>query len=278
MDFFRSFWRLGFFELWHPVMLLVLIVIAFIYIRAVKQREKRVSKSKLFFFISGLFILYLSEGSPLKALGHHFLFTAHMMSMSLTYFAVPPLILGGLYHWMVVPLFKLKGLKKFLNFITHPLLAVSLFNILISFYHIPTIFNWIMVSDMRMMVANIILLFFAFVMWWLIVQPPMVHAHKLKPMEKIFYVFAASILLTPACAMIMFANHFIYDTTAAETQLFSFLSPLEDQKSGGVVMKIIQEIVFIGALGHIFYQWSKKDRDSGANDLNPKPGLLLKQK
>lgn len=268
-----GFWDLGFFELWHPLMILVLIIIGYLYIKAVRSRETHYAKN-MFFFLSGLFLFYVSEGSPLKAFGHHYLFTAHMLSMSITYFAVAPLILAGLFEWMIIPVLKVRWIKKFVHFITHPLLACALFNILLSFYHIPVIFNKIMLSGIAMTVANIILIFFAFVMWWLIITPNIVGIRRLKPMPKIGYVFAASILLTPACAMIMFSDGVMYHTIASEPRVIGIFSHLADQRSGGVIMKIFQEIVFVCTLGYIFIQWARTDRDPEANDLNPKPNYL----
>ncbi len=264
-----SIWDLGFFELWHPILLVVLIVIGFVYIRAAKRHDHKLSPTKTLSFLLSLLFFYFSEGSPLTALGHHYLFTAHMLSMSITYFIVPPLFLGGLYDWMVEPLVTRPVIHSIINKLTHPLLAVSLFNLLLSFYHIPVIFNWIMSSMLNMNVALIILLFFSFVMWWVIVQPTE-KTRSISDPQKLGYVFIASVLLTPACAMITFASDFLYIKTATEHVFFSGFSPLEDQSTGGVVMKITQELSFICTFGYIFYKWQKKDNPKLNNDLNPK--------
>ena len=133
-----------------------------------------------------------------------------------------------------------------------------------------------MKSEIAMSVANIVLIFFAFVMWWLIVHPDIVGIRKLKPMPKIAYVFAASILLTPACAMIMFSDTLMYTSLAHEPLVFRVLTPIMDQKSGGVIMKIFQEIVFIATLAYIFVQWARSEHDTDSNDLNPKVNLITK--
>lgn len=265
----KSLWDLGFFELWHPILLLALIVIGFVYIRAVKRRDESYIFMKTLSFLFSLLVFYISEGSPLTALGHHYLFSAHMLSMSLTYFVVPPLFLGGIYSWMVDPLVGRPLIKRVVNKITHPLLAVSIFNILLSFYHVPVIFNWIMSKMVYMNVALIILLFFAFVMWWVIVQPTD-QTRSISDLQKLGYIFVASVLLTPACAMITFADHFLYIKTATEHLNISGFSSMEDQSTGGVIMKVTQELVFICTFGYIFYKWSKKDNPRLDNDLNPK--------
>jgi putative membrane protein len=171
---------------------------------------------------------------------------------------------------MAEPLVDRPIIKAIINKITHPLLAVSIFNLLLSFYHIPVIFNLIMSKMLYMDLAFIILVFFAFVMWWVIVQPT-TKTRSISDLQKLGYVFVASVLLTPACAMITFADHFLYIKTATEHVLFPGFSPMEDQSTGGVIMKVTQEFVFICTFGYIFYKWSRKDNPKKDNDLlNPK--------
>ncbi|WEG10850.1 cytochrome c oxidase assembly protein [Pullulanibacillus sp. KACC 23026] len=270
------FWQLGFFELWHPVLFVILVAIGFVYIRTVQRHEKKPVITKTISFNLSLLMFYFSEGSPLSALGHHFLFSAHMLSMSVTYFIVPPLFLGGIYEWMIVPLVKRSAFKRFINFMTNPILAVSLFNLLLSFYHVPVIFNLIMSKMAYMNLSLVLLLFFAFVMWWPIVQPTL-ETRSLTELQKLGYVFVASILLTPACAMITFANSFLYLKTATEPTFFANFSPMEDQSTGGVVMKVTQELVFICTFAYIFFKWSKREKPELENDLNPKLTSIKQQ-
>jgi putative membrane protein len=265
----KSLFDLGFFELWHPIFFVILAGIAILYLRAINKRGEPVGQLKPISFLFSLVVVYFSEGSPLSALGHHYSFSAHMLSMSLTYFVFPPLFLGGLYEWMLLPYVKRPIIKSFINKVTHPLLAVSLFNLLLSFYHVPVIFNFIMSQMTYMDISLVILLFFAFVMWWVIIEPTS-ETRSISSLQKLGYVFIASVLLTPACAMITFADHFLYQKVAMEPTYFTALPPLQDQSTGGVIMKIVQELVFICTFGYIFYKWSKKENPAKGNDLNPK--------
>jgi putative membrane protein len=265
----KSLFDLGFFELWHPIFLVILLAIAALYLSALNKKGEPVGQLKPISFLFSLVFIYFSEGSPLSALGHHYSFSAHMLSMSITYFIFPPLFLGGLYEWMLLPFVKRPYIKRFINKVTNPLLAVSLFNILISFYHVPVIFNLIMSRMIYMDAALVILLFFAFVMWWVIMEPTP-ETRSISDLQKLGYVFVASVLLTPACAMITFADQFLYQKVAMEPTYFTALPPLQDQSTGGVIMKIVQELVFICTFGYIFYRWQKKDNPAKDNDLNPK--------
>ncbi|GGH77373.1 putative membrane protein [Pullulanibacillus pueri] len=266
----EPFWSLGFFELWNPIMVIILLMLGWLYVKSVLSKEGKLSKSKTFFLVSGLVLFYIAEGSPLHAFGHHYLFTAHMMCMSIAYFMVPPLILLGLHTWMVDPLLNMTFIRKTLKFFSNPILGVLSFNLLLSFYHIPVIFNFIMSQGWRMTLANVILIIFSFIMWWLVFPPTERNTRVLTQFQKLGYVFAASVVLTPACAMIMFSNHVMYNTIAHEPQVISFLPALQDQNSGGVIMKIMQEIVFVCVLAHVVYSWAKSERDPEQDDLNPK--------
>ena len=48
--------------------------------------------------------------------------------------------------------------------------------------------------------------------------------------------------------------------TLSGPELFTNMTPLEDQQLGGVIMKIIQEIIFAVILGRVFMVWYKNDQ------------------
>ena len=43
-------------------------------------------------------------------------------------------------------------------------------------------------------------------------------------------------------------------------EMFASMSLLHDQQLGGVLMKIIQEIVYGVTLAHVFFEWYRKDQ------------------
>ena len=114
----------------------------------------------------------------------------------------------------------------------------------------------------------------AFFMWW-----PLVHKVEELPqmsgLLKLGYIMADGILLTPACALIMFSDTALYSTysdpsawaeamklcvpldtlsgmTLTGPEMFSSMPVLEDQQLGAIVMKILQEIVYGTFLAIIF--------------------------
>ena len=62
---------------------------------------------------------------------------------------------------------------------------------------------------------------------------------------------------TPIFAFLTFSKEVLYDTYFYAERIMD-LSPLEDQKAGGVLMKVVNMAVSIGVLGSVFYRWSKQ--------------------
>lgn len=248
---------------WSPLIIVVSLLIAgyYIYITGPGMSKFKdatpVSTRKKASFLSGIFLFILAEGSPISNLGHY-LFLVHMTQQTIIYLAVPPLILAGIPAWLVKPIFKVRILYHLLSFFTKPLFAIVLFNTIFSFYHIPFIFDLIMSNILYIKLSVTILLPTAFFMWWPIFSP-IDKFNTLKPLHKVAYIFGMGMLLTPACALIIFSKDILYTTYLDVPRLFG-ISLLDDQQSGGIVMKIMQEFIYGAIIAVIFTQWIKYDR------------------
>jgi putative membrane protein len=224
--------------------------------------------------------LYIGFGSPVDILAH-LMFSIHMLQMSIVFLIAPPFILKGLPATMVRPVIEAKGVKSVFPFLTHPLITLLVFNGLFSIYHLPLIFDTVMTNYTLHPIFHSALLIASFLMWWPIACP-VPEYDKLSELKKVGYIFADGVLLTPACALIIFADTTVYGVyndpqiwatalgyclpagvTISQLnipELLNFLPAQEDQQLGGVIMKVIQEIVYGTALFFIFSSWVRNDR------------------
>jgi putative membrane protein len=225
----------------------------------------KVTGVQRFSFIISLMFVYFAEGSPLALLSHE-LFSVHMAQMSILYIVVPPLLLLGIPGWFIRPLLKLAIFRGFLRFFTKPLIILFLFNGLLSIYHVPVVFDFIMGNHMYHVISHTILLLSALCMWWPVICP-VKELDTVKPLHKLAFIFANGVLLTPACALIMFADTTLY-AMYNDLSPFSIMSPLQDQQTGGVIMKITQEVVYITALALIFSRWFAQQREQDEKELS----------
>jgi putative membrane protein len=251
------FGHYSFLELWNPFLFLLVLCIFYVYLIYMKKsrNDKTLPKNKIISFSLGLIILYISLGSPLHILGDSYLFSAHMLQQSLVYIFVPPLILIGLkdehHEW-------LKTNNKLINMLKKPLVLLLIFNVFFSFYHIPIIFEFLVANTVLHSISHVLLTMTAFMMWIPII-PPVKELESLTEIQKIGYIFAGGVLLTPACALIIFADTPLYSTYVTSEPLFAILPPLDDQELGGIIMKVAQEIVYGSLIGYIFFNWAKKE-------------------
>lgn len=216
-------------------------------------------------FLSGWTLYYLALGSPLSLLAHE-MFSMHMMQMSILYIVMPPLLLLGIPAWMVRPLIRITWLHKIGAFLTRPIIILFLFNGLISLYHIPVVFDMIMSDMLYHHISHAILLILALCMWWSVVCP-IPERDRVNPLHKLAFIFANGVLLTPACALIIFSDHVLFSSYAEMSKMVPIMSPLNDQQLGGVIMKIMQEVVYISAIGLIFSQWFRLQKKEDDADL-----------
>jgi putative membrane protein len=280
---------LGYFsfrDVWSPVFLLFMLAVVVLYTFAVGPWRERfagsapVGAKRQTAFWLGIALLYLAQGGPLSLLGH-LMFSYHMGSMAISYVVVPPMLLYGIPDWMWRAAFSHRFWRP-LRFLMNPLLTLGFFNIFFSFYHMPAIHDWIMTHYFVHALYYILLLVTAMMMWWHI-YCPVPEWNRLTPLRVIGYIFLDSLLLTPACVLIIFAGSPLFsvyydphdwaramgycvsgDLSALLAQggpgLFNRMSPVEDQQLGGIIMKLLQEFVNAGAMYGVFVQWYRKER------------------
>lgn len=165
----------------------------------------------------------------------------------------------------------------------NPIITLLLFNMLFSIYHVPFVHDYVMTHFSVHRLYYSVLLITSFMMWWQIACP-VPEWNRLTDLKRMAYVFANGILLTPACALIIFATtplYAIYNDpnvwvtamgycvtgdpsrlldTFSGPQFFNLMGVVEDQQLGGIVMKLVQEFMYGFILAYIFKQWFKREQ------------------
>lgn len=290
----------SFSALWSPIQLGLTVVVALLYLgltgpwRTRFANSEPVSVGKKITFLIGLTVFYFAQGGPIDLLGH-LMFSAHMTSMALSYLLAPPLMLIGIPGWMIRPLTNVPAVRKLLYALTSPVVGVLSFNVLFSFYHMPNIHDYVMTHFAVHYAYYFVLLVTSLMMWWNVITP-LPEMNRLTHLKKMGYIFLNGVLITPACALIIFAGEPLYASytdpnvwaqamgycVPAGSQLllenfkgpefFSIFSPLEDQQLGGIIMKLVQELVYGSALAYIFFDWYIHERKND-DELEPDPAV-----
>ncbi|HZH60218.1 MAG TPA: cytochrome c oxidase assembly factor CtaG, partial [Metabacillus sp.] len=211
-----SFDIFGFRALWSPYFIVVILVITALYFmiigpwRAKFKESSPVPLKQQILFILGILLLYVSKGSPIDLLGH-IMFSAHMTQMAILYLAVPPLLILGIPDWLWKAILYRKIIKPVIKVFTKPIVALIFFNGVFSLYHVPLVFDFVKTDPLYHSFMTTLIFFGAMCMWWpLLTTLP--EWKSLSGIKKVGYIFADGVLLTPACALIIFAKDPLYLT------------------------------------------------------------------
>lgn len=293
-----SFDIFGFRALWSPYFLMTLLIITTLFFlvigpwRTKFKNSTPVTVKQQVIFVLAILSLYISKGSPVDLLGH-IMFSAHMTQMAILYLVVPPLLILGIPNWLWEFILYRPVIKPVFKLLSKPIIALIFFNGVFSLYHVPLVFDFVKTDPVYHSIMTTIIFVGAMSMWW-----PLLNTlpgwKSINGIKKVGYIFADGVLLTPACALIIFATEPLY-MTYSEPQawlnalqlcvpadmlaglnltgpdMFNTLPLVEDQQLGGVLMKIIQEIVYGTILAYIFFQWARKEREKDQQDYKEFP-------
>ena len=285
----------GFQGLWSPVFIVsTIIVIALYFYITIKKRHlfkdnQPLTKKESSAFVIAVVLLYVVKGSPADLLGH-IMFSVHMAQMALLLMLIPPLLIAGIPVWIWRAVINNRFIYPMFRFFTKPLLALIVFSGMFSIYHIPLIFDLIKQNEVYHIVFTLLLFISSIFLWWPIMNR-LQGEHQVHGLSKIGYIIGSAILITPACALIIFATDPMYATytsgeawlkamelcvpsstlaslTLSGPELFSNMSTIEDQRLGGVIMKIIQEVIYGVLLAMVFFEWYKSEQENAEEITN----------
>jgi cytochrome c oxidase assembly factor CtaG len=206
-------------------------------------------------FLVGVFLIWLTVGSPLALLDERLL-TAHMAQHLLLMTVAPALILMGA---PVMPM--LHGLpQQFVQSVLGPVLrwpfVQSIGRVLsqpavcwlaattaLVGWHVPGVFNLALQSEGWHIAEHSSFLAAGFLFWWPVIQPwPSVPVWS--RWSILLYLFSATLPCDILSAYLTFCDHVVYPAYLDSPRLFG-LSALEDQQCAGALMWTCITLLFL---------------------------------
>lgn len=254
-----------------PVLIGLLLTACISYFLAIAPLRKHINtkaefpKKQAGFFILAVIVSYLIEGSPLHDIAERYLFSVHMSQhLLLTYFAAPLFILA-MPNWLLEPMLLNNWTKHSTKLLSKPIVAALIYTLFLSIWHFPAIYDAGLRNSTLHHSQHFLFLIVSFIFWW-----PVMHSlpdlPKLHPLLKIVYLFISSTLLQiPLFGMITFADKAFYPSYENAPRIF-FSSALEDQRVGGVIMKVLAMLFYILPMTIIFFRWYQSEHNPQYND------------
>jgi putative membrane protein len=249
----------------HVSVLIGTVYLAAIYLFAVGParekygwRSEPVSPWRKASYLGAVALVFFSLNGPLHTLSDEYLFSAHMVQHMLLMLIMPPFLIMGIPPWLIRKALERQGVAGVARVLTHPVVAYVAYTITFIGWHIPQMYNWALVSHDLHIVQHLMFISVAVMMWWPVVNPvPELEKVPTGPLL-MMYIFAFGIPTTILSAFITMSDSVFYPWYEVAPRISS-LSPLEDQRLGGLIMWIPGMLIFWVGITAVFFRWTKDE-------------------
>jgi putative membrane protein len=242
-----------------PTVMIATLVAAVLFVRG--KRHARVSLARQLSFWFGLGTLYVVLHTRLDYFFEHEFFmhraqhlVLHHLGPFFIALAYPGAALRAgipftLRQRFVRPALAARPVRVALDFVMHPVVAVTLFVGLIYFWLFSPI-HFIAMLDWRLYrVMNWSMVIDGLLFWWLVLDSRPAPPARLSPGKRVLVVIAAIPPQIVLGAYIFFTPHELYPVYSICGRAFTWLSPMRDQQIGGLLLWIPGSMMsVVGAL------------------------------
>ncbi|MEI3612998.1 cytochrome c oxidase assembly protein [Pseudogracilibacillus sp. SO30301A] len=250
----------SFYTLFKLHWIIVLLAVTYFYInKLIHSPLYPVSRGQKYYFFIGIILLFFVKATPLDIISTHYLFSAHVLQLSIVFFIAIPLLILSLpvdflrqYIWN-------HRTKFVLKILAHPWLSLITFNGLLTIYLIPAVFNIVHTNIFLSFIAQAILIGSAVFMWWVIINP-VPEIKGLDYLLRALYIFLASIALFPIGFYYVIIQHAHFPAyIPLEREIIHALTSVYDQQLAGGILKILQLASYSFALLLMLFKWGKQE-------------------
>jgi len=226
--------------------------------------------------VLGLILLAIALAGPLDYYSGD-LFAAHMSQhIVIAMFAAPLLLLARpmpAYIWALprplrvgvgTTLTNSGVIIKVMRILTRPSVALPLFIGTLYAWHIPEAYNQSLKDEWLHLFMHFTMFTTAVLFWWPIIGPPPIRT-KLTHPQRIVYLLLAVTPTAVLAAIITLSKSVLFDFYLDSPGHFSW-SPTEDQRTGGLLMWIPGNFVYLTTVTILFFKWFKEEEQKTSRE------------
>ena len=210
-------------------------------------------------WFGGVLALWVALDWPVGALSGY-LASAHMLQYLLTALVAPPLLLLGVPSGAWRRLASRPGVVRVLRFVTHPLIAIAIFQLILFYTHLPSVVDRMMVTPLGSFAIDAMWLGGGLLFWWPVVAPVPARPGFGYPL-KMGYLFLSTVLNTMPYAFLTFGELPFYGIYELAPPV-GILGAREDQQVAGLLMKVGGGVVLWTAITIQFFMWFNREGEA----------------
>ncbi len=220
-----------------------------------KTRHALFPTWRLTAFLLGLATIWLSIASPLDGFADALL-SAHMVEHLLLMSFAPPLLLMGypavpllrglprmVRISLLGPLLRIQLLRSLGHFLVKPIVAWLIMNLIFLGWHVPAAYDFALDHEHWHEFEHACFLGASLLFWFPLILPSPSRQHY-AGWSMLLYLVSADIVNTLLSAFLAFCDRPVYGYYLREPNHFH-IDPLNDQRTGAVIMWVIGSLVFL---------------------------------
>ena len=242
----------------HRSVLVGIIVLATLYERAGRVPSIGLpTRGQRLCFHGALVVMFFSLNGWLHDLSDSYLFSAHMVQHLMLAFVIAPLMVMGTPGSMLRPLLRIPGVEPVARWLTSPVHAFAIFNVVMAGWHLPPLYNYALAHHPVHIVQHLMFLAASVIMWWPILSP-LPELPRLSYPGQMLYLFLLSIPMAIVAVYIAYADTILYPMYASAPRIWG-ITPMNDQLTGGLIMWIPGGLYFYTVISIVFFRWQQRD-------------------
>jgi putative membrane protein len=243
----------------HPSTVIGLTALGWLYFWRARSRDgDGPSTGQRIAFVSGLVLLFLILNGPLHDLSDFYLFSGHMVQHLIMELIVPPLLIAGTPGWMIRPALQWPVVRWLAPRVTTGAMAFAIFNVTLSFWHIPALYNLALLHHNVHILQHVAFLVASVLMWWPFMST-LPELPRLSYPGQMLYCFLMTVPMSVVAIYIAMADTVLYTLYASSPRLWG-ITPKMDQLIGGLIMWIPGGLFFYGVMTVVFFRWQRQGK------------------
>lgn len=260
---------------WDPYALFGLLVLALLYVRAVRilaRRGYRVPRGQQAAMAAGMLLEAAAFLGPLDALADD-LISAHMAQHLLLADVAVPFLLVGIRtpvlvflppRSLLVRLARLRHLRAVFRFLRQPFVAIPAYLLILYTWHFAFAFEGALRHPALHALQHMSFVFAGVLIWWSALEP---QRRRLRgELWKIPYIFGSRMVSMFLGVAFVATRTPLYESFYGDAARDHGLTPLADQQIAGGLMMSLDIVIIMGATIFFFYRASQ---DNPASERTP---------
>ena len=232
---------------------------------------EKVSGWQIASFATGLVATFLALNGPIHDLSDTYLFSVHMVQHLMLTQLTPPLLLLGTPAFALRPLTRPRWVQIVGRALSRPVVAFTVYSLSFTGWHLQPAYDLMMRNHAVHIVTHLQFMVTAMIMWWPILSP-LPEFPRMSPGGTMIYLFLIGIPMMFVAALITLADVVLYPWYSAAPRVWG-LSPLDDQKLGGLIMWVPGGLFYWVVMTVVFFAWVRAERAADVQEAAGRPPL-----